>query len=263
MDILYSVLGVLVILLLIAVFITALLFSSPKIKGKFGEYRVRRVIGKGAAFQDRFHNTLGASKRETHVVFNDFMIKDGDHTAQIDHIVVNKKGVFVIETKNYAGSIYGTADQREWTQVLAYGRVKNKFYNPLKQNAVHIYRLKKFIGESVPVYSAVIFVKNNGGKIRSNEIIPLHNLKKYINDRFEDKLGYEQIAETAENIKNQKAAVTIGEHVENIKAQKEKIENNICPRCGGKLVLRKGTYSEFYGCENYPACSFIKHKREG
>ena len=38
----------------------------------------------------------------------------------------------------------------------------------------------------------------------------------------------------------------------------EKIEQNICPRCGGKLVLRCGKYGQFYGCANYPKCKFSK-----
>ena len=31
-----------------------------------------------------------------------------------------------------------------------------------------------------------------------------------------------------------------------------------CPICKGKLVLRKGRYGDFYGCENYPDCKFTK-----
>ena len=38
----------------------------------------------------------------------------------------------------------------------------------------------------------------------------------------------------------------------------DKIARNICPRCGGKLVLRYGKYGQFYGCENYPNCKFVK-----
>lgn len=39
----------------------------------------------------------------------------------------------------------------------------------------------------------------------------------------------------------------------------DKTENDdICPKCGGKLVKRKGKYGEFIGCSNYPKCHFIK-----
>lgn len=35
-------------------------------------------------------------------------------------------------------------------------------------------------------------------------------------------------------------------------------ENNICPKCGGSLILREGKYGKFYGCTNYPKCKFTK-----
>lgn len=74
------------------------------------------------------------------------IVSNNGNTTQIDHIVINPRGVFVIETKNYSGEIYGSENQREWTQVLAYGNVKNKLYNPLKQNATHVYNVKRIVG---------------------------------------------------------------------------------------------------------------------
>ena len=34
----------------------------------------------------------------------------------------------------------------------------------------------------------------------------------------------------------------------------------ICPTCGSPLVLRKGKYSEFYGCSNFPNCNYMEKK---
>ena len=31
-----------------------------------------------------------------------------------------------------------------------------------------------------------------------------------------------------------------------------------CPKCGGRLVSRKGPYGSFLGCSNYPTCKYIK-----
>ncbi|MBR7181979.1 MAG: topoisomerase DNA-binding C4 zinc finger domain-containing protein, partial [Clostridia bacterium] len=42
---------------------------------------------------------------------------------------------------------------------------------------------------------------------------------------------------------------------------REKLEQNICPRCGKPLVLRNGSYGEFYGCTGYPKCRFTKNIR--
>jgi hypothetical protein len=57
-------------------------------------------------------------------------------TTQIDHILISRFGIFVIETKHYAGWIFGEAGSREWKQVV-YSQ-KNKFQNPLVQNNHHI-----------------------------------------------------------------------------------------------------------------------------
>ena len=52
-------------------------------------------------------------------------------------------------------------------------------------------------------------------------------------------------------------------HKRNIKIQKYKnlnlINQGICPRCGGQLVLRKGKFGSFYGCSNFPKCKFTRN----
>ena len=32
-----------------------------------------------------------------------------------------------------------------------------------------------------------------------------------------------------------------------------------CPDCGSKLVKRNGKYGEFYGCSNYPDCTYTQN----
>jgi archaellin len=166
--------------------------------------------------------------------------------------------VFVIETKNYSGRIYGSEEQQEWTQVLAGGNEKNKFYNPIKQNATHIYNLRKII-KNVPIHSVVVFVQNNVEFLQTDKVICLKDLSKtlYSGDVV---LNSEQIDEIAKKLteKNGRSLVTNETHINNIIEKKEKIEHNICPRCGAPLVLRNGKYGEFWGCSKFPKCKFIK-----
>jgi hypothetical protein len=61
-------------------------------------------------------------------------LKDG--TTQIDHILVSRFGVFVIETKDYKGWIFADAKQAKWTQVLF--NLKFRFQNPIFQNSRHV-----------------------------------------------------------------------------------------------------------------------------
>jgi len=53
---------------------------------------------------------------------------------------------------------------------------------------------------------------------------------------------------------------TKNEHVNAIKSnveyRKAQIRNNICPKCGGDLVDRKGKFGKFKGCSNYPKCRY-------
>ena len=59
---------------------------------------------------------------------------------QIDHVVVSIYGIFVIETKNYSGWIFGDENSQYWAQVIY--KTKNRFYNPILQNRGHIKALQ-------------------------------------------------------------------------------------------------------------------------
>lgn len=202
---------------------------------------------------------LGGTHAGKQYLLNDYTIESNGTTSQVDHIFINSRGVFVVETKNYSGQIYGEDNWHEWTQVLQYGKVKNKFYNPVKQNATHVYRIREIV-KNKPVHPVVVFVQNNTENIKSEFTIPLRELKRFVN------IGPEVL--TAEEMKNiydtlmeKRTFVSNIEHVGNINKMKQDINNNICPRCSGKLVLKNGKYGDFWGCENYPKCKFVKNKK--
>lgn len=91
-------------------------------KGQAGENKVARILQK--------------LPTEKYKIVNDILIKNSHGTTQIDHVVLSEYGVFVIETKNYSGWIYGGEYSEEWTKNV-YGN-KYQFRNPLKQNYAHI-----------------------------------------------------------------------------------------------------------------------------
>ena len=76
--------------------------------------------------------------------------------AEIDLLYVARKGIFVLESKNYSGFIYGSENDQTWTQVLAKGK-KESFYNPVKQNATHVQSLARFLNVPIPLFSIVVF----------------------------------------------------------------------------------------------------------
>ena len=95
---------------------------KPIIKGKFGEFAVKTHVK--------------LYLKEHYVLLNDCTLPDGQGgTTQIDHILLSPFGIFIIETKNYKGWIFGTERQKTWTQKI----YKNsyKFQNPLHKNYKH------------------------------------------------------------------------------------------------------------------------------
>ncbi len=81
-------------------------------------------------------------------------------TSEIDLLMISKRGLFVFESKNYSGWIFGDADAQSWCQILPRGRSKSskeKFYNPIKQNASHIRHLRAFLDGDTPTHSIVVF----------------------------------------------------------------------------------------------------------
>jgi hypothetical protein len=74
--------------------------------------------------------------------------------------MLHTSGIYVFESKNYSGWIYGTESQRTWTQTFSNGQ-KNHFYNPMKQNSTHIKWLRRLIpdyDESL-YHSVIVFSK--------------------------------------------------------------------------------------------------------
>ena len=109
-----------------------------------GEVRVRQAIQQ-ACGGDHWH------------LLNNVTLPTADGTTQIDHVLVSRYGVFVIETKDYQGWIFGDARRGEWTQVRY--RSKFRFQNPLYENHKHIKAIESALDflPSEHIRGAVIF----------------------------------------------------------------------------------------------------------
>lgn len=93
----------------------------------------------------------------------------GQGTTQIDHVLVSRFGVFVIETKDYKGWIFANANHANWTQVLF--KQKFKFQNPIFQNQMHVRAVRELLDFLPPeaVKSVVIFAGEAEFKTRLPE----------------------------------------------------------------------------------------------
>ncbi|MDT3367505.1 MAG: NERD domain-containing protein [Bacteroidota bacterium] len=242
------------VLILVIILVVYLRLNRTKLLGKWGEKKVSLLLG-----------LLGNGYK----VFNDVIIRNGNWTSQIDHLIISHYGLFVIETKNYKGWIYGGADQEQWTQNI-WGH-KASLSNPIRQNRGHIMALKKILPEySVNQYKSII-VFSSKAKLKTH-------LPKELNVIYTWQLlfrirSFKEYILTDENIKEikvvlQSQMLTDKEykkiHVSNVKQITKRkvnlVQSGKCPRCEGELVLRKGRYGRFYGCSNYPKCSFTLNK---
>lgn len=106
---------------------------------------VLKLLKSGIHFQTIFHDL--------------YIINPNGNYSQIDLAVATKVGMIVFEVKKYSGWIFGNGQQPNWTQVLAYGKQKYRFYNPVHQNNKHINDIKKQLKqfENVPFYSVLVF----------------------------------------------------------------------------------------------------------
>ena len=162
-------------------------------------------------------------------IFHDvYLTQKDDKYSQIDIVVPTKVGILVFEVKDYSGWIYGNGNQTKWTQVLAYGRRKYQFYNPVKQNEHHIDELRKKLGEDVPFFSIIVFYGNSELKdisfipqgtfitkwYRVNEIVS-GILKFNLPAKYKDKQKVIKVLEEA--VKTGAIKGTDVEHITNIK----------------------------------------------
>ena len=230
----------------------ALSIYYNKLRGMIGEFWVRQKLKK--------------LSKEDYKVLNNVMISLDGKTHQIDHIVISKYGIFVIEMKNYYGRIYGNDYENKWIQYI--GRYKNYFLNPIHQNYGHVKTLEELLNLNNEVFIPIVCFSNQV-KLKvdcKTNVVRLNRLNSTIlgqqNIVLDSDINeiYDKISEL--NITDKRERKN---HVKNIryriKEDNDKVKNMICPKCGGHLILRKGkNYKPFIGCSNYPYCRFTKRK---
>ncbi|THF73887.1 NERD domain-containing protein [Cohnella fermenti] len=230
-----------------------LMARSPKIKGMIGESSVRHKLSK--------------LDSKEYIALHDLMIKRPDgKTSQIDHVVISRYGVFVIETKNYTGWIVGSEKSEYWTQVI-YKR-KERLYNPIRQNYGHIKALESYLDDdSITFIPIIAFSTRADLKLEqmSTDVVYTTRLVSTIQKYKDALLSEEQIhrVQTALSAKTIHTREERKKHVSDIKAsirEKEALASaGICPRCNGKLVERKGKNGAFVGCSSYPKCRYTSN----
>lgn len=232
-----------------------ILFKTPRVKGYFGEL----LVNKAMDFQ--------LNKEKYHTLKN-VTLETNSGTTQIDHIVVSEYGIFVIETKNMKGWIFGGEHQKIWTQKLY--KHTSKFQNPLHQNYKHQKTISNLLNISDDkIFSVVVFTGESTFKTQMPEnVIEGNRFIKYILSKQTKIFSSEEVNNIIATLNGERLPNTFEthrNHVSHLKFANEKktASSNICPKCNSELVLRtvkKGENigNQFYGCSNFPKCRFTK-----
>ncbi len=226
-------------------------------------------------------NLLGNAGK---ILRNLYVPKDDGSTSEIDLVFLTQKGIFVIESKNYSGWIFGRQYDQYWTQSFP-NKTRKRFYNPIRQNHSHIEWLKKYLGSDVPMYSLIVFserceLKNITLNDESVYVMKRNQLRTYLKKVWEavpDVLEQATVTQIYEKLLplTQVDAAKKAAHVSAIRQELSKDRPTpepsaaeqtqipkFCTKCGTRLVLRTARYgryagNQFLGCPNYPKCNFI------
>ena len=250
--------------------------------GRYGEYLTYKCL--------RPYENEGAK-----FLFNCYLPRDNDDTTEIDVLMLFRSGLYVFESKNYSGWIFGSEKGRTWTQTLPQGRRAHKehFFNPIMQNNLHIKCLKNLLqDETIPVHSIIVFSERCTLKkvaVFSKNVLVINRDQVYetvldIDSNITSGLTPDKVIELYEKLypysqtsmdirqahidrinsrieqKNQEKEVTPTQTDDqtNVEMIAEAEEQTICPKCGAPLILRMAKKGKNAGQNFYGCSSFPK-----
>lgn len=226
---------------------------------------LRRGVLRGKVGESIVSNKLDRLPNDQYKILNNVTIPTPKGSSQIDHLVISVFGIFVLESKNYKGWIYGGEHSEYWTQNI-YGK-KYQLYNPILQNDGHVRALRRVLKEyePLPIFSIVAFSGRADLKVKIEDacVVYMGQLLSVIRQFESRRLTWGQVNTiynavlSAQIEPGREANRQHKQDIYSARAQKqEALASGKCPRCGGNLVLRSGKYGQFYGCSSYPKCKY-------
>ena len=226
------------------------MFLGPKFTGWVGE--LKTVIAKKLFLRS-----------SDYVDLNNVTIRTHRGTTQIDHVIISRYGVFVVETKNMSGWIFGGEDNPFWTKINRGNKLK--FQNPLHQNEGHIRALSNLA--KVPperMHSVVVFRGNCSLRTEVPPNVLTGGYITYVKSKREVLFTEAEVKRIVEAIKAGMLPKTRATHLKHVDHLKQRFESTTtCARCGSPLVLRtarsgRNAGNQFLGCSRYPLCRYVR-----
>jgi hypothetical protein len=203
---------------------------------------------------------------DTYHAIHNVTLPTPDGTTQVDHIFVSRFGIFVVETKNMKGWIFGAENQAEWTQKIF--RESFRFQNPLRQNYKHVKAVESALDVAPEfIHSVVVFA----GDCSLKSPMPANVTEggayiTYIKSFSEPVLNELQVQRAVSQLHGARLEpnwATRRQHVQQLKRRDDPSTQRRCPRCGSNMVLRtakRGASAggQFWGCSAYPKCKAMQ-----
>jgi len=224
---------------------------KSSLKGWFGE--IQTTLGRKLLLNGKVYRDL-----------NNVTIETANGTTQIDHVIVSRFGIFVVETKNMNGWIYGSEKDAQWTQVFP-NRQKFRFQNPLRQNYRHSKAIAEFLGiDHASIHSVVMFWGECQFKTDMPPNVMYRGYIAYIKSKTTIVFTEEDVDSFYAVLKEgrlPKTWATNRKHLASLEVRRASV--TVCPKCGGELNLKtakRGSHvgNAFLGCSNYPQCRFTR-----
>ncbi|ADE38248.1 NERD domain-containing protein [Candidatus Puniceispirillum marinum] len=227
-------------------------YYNPSHKGWLGEQET----------SDSLHSSLDADLYSIH---ENVIIPSGNGrhgTTQIDHIVISAFGLFIIETKNMDGWIFGNEKQAKWTQI--HYQAKHQFQNPLRQTFRQKIMLANYLGlNRRNIHELISFVGDCEFKTDMPANVLQSGVDRYIKQfdrRIFDDVDVTRINDRFAQLQAQDS-ISDDEHIRSIYDRHS--SSTHCPRCGSALTKRTAKRGNnvgniFLGCTGYPRCRFVK-----
>jgi restriction system protein len=215
---------------------------------------------KGWGGENLLKSLLSVLPTDQYKTFHNVTLATPDGSTQIDHVVISVYGVFVIETKNMTGWIFGAKDQSQWTQIIYEKKVR--FRNPLRQNYKHTLSLANTLDIPLDhVFSIIAFVGDSTFRTTMPPNVTYrYDCVRYIKQHQQELFSREDVSSLVDLLEQKRlapGAETQRQHVEHV--QNIAVNKTVCTRCGKPMVERvakKGANAgqTFLGCSGYPNC---------
>ena len=152
-------------------------------------------------------------------LMNHVTIQMDDGTTQVDHILVSRFGVFVMETKDYKGWIFANATHETWTQVLF--RLRFKFQNPIFQNNRHVRAVQRLLDflPTEAIRSVVVFTGEAEFKTEVPQgVITISGLVEYLRAQTAEVMSLNRVQFCVGRLETARLAISLETDVEHIRS---------------------------------------------